>query len=269
MSGATDAGLSASQLAQIPKSGEPLKQRTQVIKLDKMPVVVKGRRAARWAVGYHALDLLAWLSRQPWLRGVPLKTGAAGQEAELRRLRTLAQAGVVVPRVLHVAPDYFVMSYAHGTDLASMLPRDPALIRPRWNLGLDFLRQVHAAGQYLSQAFARNLILSDRGIVAVDFEDDPLQVMTLHDAQTRDWLAYLHSTAWRLPLEDPWVADDLVTALEQEPAGVRQRLLRSAARWSWLRALPSRRERWGRDLIGLQALGRLLLRVEARLSSAR
>lgn len=267
MNGEADAGLSASQLAQLPKSSEMLKQRTQVIRLDKMPVVVKGRREARRALGYQALDLLAWLSGQPWVRGVPLQTGAAGQEAELRRLRSLAQAGLAVPRVLHVAPDYFVMSCAHGTDLASMLPRDPALIRPRWNMGLDFLRQVHAAGQYLSQAFARNLILSDRGVVAVDFEDDPLQVMTLHDAQTRDWLAYLHSTAWRLPLEESWVVEDLVTALEQEPAVVRQSLLRSAARWSWLRVLPSRRERWGRDLVGLQALGRLLLRLREKLSS--
>ena len=29
----------------------------------------------------------------------------------------------------------------------------------------------------------------------IDFEDDPLEVMSLEQAQARDWLAYLHSSA--------------------------------------------------------------------------
>lgn len=266
MSVLAQTGLSAAQLAQIPaaRASSPT-ERTQVLALEGTLVVIKGQRRPRIALGYRILDLLAWLCGLPWLRGVALPTGAAGQASELRRLRALALAGVAVPDVLHVTQDYFVMGYARGTDLASMLPRDPASMRARWNLGLEFLRRAHDAGQCLSQAFARNLILADTGIVAVDFEDDPLQAMTLHDAQVRDWMAYLHSTVWMLPADQDWVVDDLAAHLATQNAPVRHAMALAAGRLAWLRRLPSRRERWGRDLVGLHALGRLLAALAQRL----
>lgn len=261
--------LSTAQLAQIPAAwASRPSRRTQVLTLEGTRFVVKGQRRPRIALGYRILDALAWITGLPWLRGVALPTGAEGQACELRRLRALAQAGVVVPDVLHVAQDYFVMSYAHGADLASMLPRDPALMRTRWNLGLEFLRHVHDAGQCLSQAFARNLILVDNGIVAIDFEDDPMQAMTLHDAQMRDWMAYLHSTVWMLPADQAWVAQDLAAHLATQGAPVRQAMALAAGRLAWLRRLPSRRERWGRDLVGLHALGRLLSALKQELQKA-
>ena len=261
MSLAGESSLSAAELSQIARAETRPAPRTMVLRLDDRIVVVKRQRTDRMALGYRILDLVAWLSHQPWLRGVRISAGKQGQADELARLRALEQAGVAVPQVLHVDSDFFVMGYAQGTDLASMLPREPDLMRHRWGLGLAFLRDAHAHGQYLSQAFARNMILTDQSVVAVDFEDDPLRAMSLAAAQTRDWLAYLHSTLWMLPPAQPWVRHDLCAALRDEPAAVRENLRLTALRWSWMRRLPSKRARWGRDLVGLQALAQVLTEI--------
>ena len=264
MNFAADPALTGAQLQAI--GGAKVRQaaRTAVLDLDGRLVVVKGQRAARLATGYHLLNLFAWLAGQPCLRAAPAHGGAQAQALELARLRELAQAGVAVPKLLHEASDYFVMSHAQGPDLASHLPRSPLLLRQRWNLGLAFLREVHARGQYLSQAFARNLIVTNEGIVAIDFEDDPRQVMSLHAAQTRDWLAYLHSTLWLLPWHEPWVVADLLGVLNKEAQSVRQALRELARGWGWLRRLPKARRPWGRDLIGLQALAEVLVQLDGR-----
>lgn len=259
---AAESALSCAQLAEISGAGARLRQRIGFVRVGPRTVVVKRERPGRIALGYKLLDLLAWLVGQPWLRGVPIHSGAEGQADELERLRALALAGVAVPKVLHAAAGFFVMDLVQGTDLASILPRDCAAMRARWNLGLDFLRDAHHRGQYLSQAFARNLILTGQGIVAVDFEDDPLRRMSLSEAQTRDWLAYLHSTLWMLPRGQAWVEEDLAAALCGESAAVRGALILTADRLGWMRKLPANRARWGRDLVGLQALAEVLFQLK-------
>ncbi len=266
MSHALDQVLTPAQLRSIGEARPRQGVRTQVLALGGRTVVVKWQRPKRFALGYRILSLLAWLARQPSLRGIPPHGGAETQALELKRLRELAGAGVAVPQLLHVATDYLVMSHASGLDLASLLPRDPRLMRQRWNLGLQFVRDVHSRGQYLSQAFARNLIVGAEGIVAIDFEDDPLSVMTLVAAQSRDWLAYLHSTLWMLPRLEPWVMQDLANTLQGEVADLRQCLGDAARRLGWLRHFPKARRPWGRDLISLQALAALLVELEHRTS---
>lgn len=251
--------LSESQLMSIAQARALRRERTMVLTLDREHrVVLKAQRPTRQALGYQLLNLFAWMTGQACLRAAPVRGGAQAQSLELARLRALAAAGVPVPRLLYEGADYFVMSHAEGPDLASHLPRDPSQLRERWNLGLNFLRKVHACGQYLSQAFARNMIVTSAGIVAIDFEDDPLQVMPLQAAQARDWLAYLHSTLWMLPRCEPWVLADLHEALRHEAQGVREILRELAQGWSWLRHLPSARRPWGRDLISLQALAEVM-----------
>jgi hypothetical protein len=254
-----NATLSAAQLLAIARADAARAPRTSRLVLDGRTVVVKREQPRRLALGYRILSLLAWLAGQPWLRGVPLPGGAQGQAVEVARLRQLGQAGVAVPSVLHVADGYFVMDHVPGADLASLLPREPEAMRSRWNLGLHFLRDVHARGQCLSQAFARNLILGPRGIVAIDFEDDPLSLMPLAAAQTRDWLAYLLSTLWMLPHQQAWVLDELEAALHGAAPAVRRGLRDTARRWGWLRRLPNRRRPWGRDLVSVQALAQTMV----------
>jgi len=92
----------------------------------------------------------------------------------------------------------------------------------------------------------------------IDFEDDPLEVMPLAQAQARDWLAYLFSAvsaidAPRAALMAHWQQAQQATGPE-----VRQLVRTAAQRAGWLRRLPARRKPWGRDVVRLQAVGAFL-----------
>ena len=142
-----------------------------------------------------------------------------------------------------------------GDVIQSHHPQAAAL----WREAGDALVRLHAAGQYLSQGFARNMIVdgapaAPRLAGLIDFEDDPLQVMSLPDAQVRDWLTYLHSTLWMLPMPEAEAeADARIDAwMAAESPAVRARYLQACRRMSWLRFLP-RHRRFGRDTLSLQA----------------
>lgn len=230
--------------------------RTEVMHTSEGPVVVKGQRPPRTAIGAWLLNLLAGLARSPEIGPIPAPGGAAGQAIELRRLRELAAAGIRVPRVLHEDSEFFVMERLPGPSLADLLGARPPNAVALWEEGLRFLRDVHARGQALSQASARNLLVTPDGIAAIDFEDDPREVLPLAAAQVRDWLLYLQSTAWLLP----GPLEDRLAAWEQlGPAGAEADALRaSVARMAWMRHLPSRRKPWGRDIVSAQAAAALL-----------
>lgn len=217
-------------------------------------VVVKSMRAPRHPARYRLLGALAGLLGAPYLKTAPLLGGAAGQALEVRRLRALHAAGVRVPQVLHVAPDHFVMQWLGPGDLAAALRQRHPQSAALWREGGEALTRIHCAGQCLSQAFARNMIVSETGTLAgmIDFEDDPLQVMPLADAQARNWLDYLHSTLWLAPLPQAEADACLDAWMQAAPAATRARFTHACQRLAWLRALPTHR-RWGRDTVSLQA----------------
>ena len=225
---------------------------------DAGRIVVKGRRAPRSAVLYRLLNALAWLLDVPYLKTVPLAGGSAGQALEVARLRALHAAGARVPQVLHVdeAQGFFVMQWLGSEHLASALHRGAPQAAALWREAGDELLRVHAAGQYLSQAFARNAIVGEDGRLAgmIDFEDDPAQVMSVEDAQTRNWLDFLHSTLWMAPLPQGEMDAALDGWIAAEPPAVQQRFAHACQRLAWLRRLPKHR-RWGRDTVALQAAG--------------
>ena len=113
---------------------------------------------------------------------------------------------------------------------------------------------MHVRGGYLSHAAARNFMATESGIAMIDFEDDALEVMSLAEAQTRDWLAYLHSTLWILdrPFFERRAA--VVRFLAGESAAVRDGVERAGRRLALLRHLPSARRPWGREVAGARAL---------------
>ncbi|WP_143892965.1 hypothetical protein [Tepidimonas sediminis] len=160
--------------------------------------------------------------------------------------------------MLHVADDHLVLGYVRGSALPRLLAAEPGQAMHAFNLALDGLAYVHRQGQYLSQAFARNAIVSDKGLVYLDFEDDPRTVMSLPDAQTRDWLALLLSSVWicrasRAAMLAAWRA--MEATLDPD---VRSRLRHVARRLAWLRHLPRSRRPWGRDVVTVQALASFL-----------
>ena len=254
----TDARLTLSETERIAASAGWRAQRIEVFETACGRVVAKGQRPPRSAARYRALNALAGLLGVPSLRAAPARGGAAAQAVEVRRLQALRAAGAPVPDLLHVAPDHFVMSWLGANHLSRLLhQRHPAGI-DLWRQGAFTLVRVHAAGQYFSQCFGRNVIVDDacdppRLAGMIDFEDDSLEVMGLPEAQVRDWLVYLQSTLWILnlpmaPLDA--VLDDVLAA---ERAEVRARFARACRRLAWLRMLPASR-RWGRDTLAVQVV---------------
>ena len=219
--------------------------------------------------GYRALGLLAAFTGLPVLRPVPNRGGRAAIATELARIRALAAQGIRVPEVLADSSDAFLMRDlgAPGQPACSLGDAIDAATQPSealalWQRGLDPLDAVHARGQCLSQAFARNLVLCPDGAIAcIDFEDDPAAALPLALCQLRDALCYVHSTAlalqqagaqaqaralWRQWLAAPGRAGDFHTALQA-----------TLSRLGWLRRLPADR-RWGRDAQRLRAAHDLL-----------
>jgi tRNA A-37 threonylcarbamoyl transferase component Bud32 len=228
-------------------------ERVAMVQTSLGAVVVKRQRPARSAWRGRALGVLArGLGVMP-LRPVPAHGGARGQAIEVERLRTLRGAGIRVPEVLHVARPFFVMRHLVGTSLVRLIERGGAEGFENWRRGLAVIADAHARGGYLSHAAARNFIVTEDGIAMIDFEDDALEVMSLAEAQSRDWLAYLHSTLWILerPFDEARAAVGHFLAGE---AAVGNLVARAGRRLAVLRHLPGGRRPWGREVAGARAL---------------
>jgi tRNA A-37 threonylcarbamoyl transferase component Bud32 len=228
-------------------------------------VIVKGQRAQRPAWRYRLLNGLVRLIRLPLLKAAPAHGGARAQRIELDRLHRLAAAGVPVPQVLHAEDEFFVQSWLGEARLDQLLKRGDALLW--WQRGMRALVDVHARDQYLSQAFARNFIARGDALAMIDFEDDPLEVMTLEQAQARDWLAYLHASALafckRWPAPHAECVALLRAELAHERAPVRQRVSDTARRLRWAQRLPAGDGRgWRRHVAILHVAVGLMLAAD-------
>lgn len=252
--------ISLTSVARIEASTVWRDKRVELMDLPEGRMLVKGQRALRSPWPHRVLNMFAKMAGVPYLKAVPVHGGARSQAIEIERLQVLRRAGLAVPEVQHVASDYFVMSYLGSNDLARALREQGAGACGLWMAAMEHLLLVHARGQYLSQCFARNVIVSDGFRGMIDFEDDPLEVMTLEQAQARDWLVFLQSSLWNLALEPARLDAALQQILSRESAPVRKVLAHAARRLSWLRHLPTNRRIWGKDFVSLQAVGAAMYR---------
>lgn len=253
-----DKRLQLSEVEQIAGSAGWRAERIEVFDTSAGRVIAKGHRPLRSPTRHRVLNAIARLVGVPFLRAVPVHGGARAQAVEVARLRALHAAGAPVPEVLHVAPDHFVMRWLGASHLADLLSRRHPAAFELWLGGAQALVRVHAAGQYLSQCFGRNVIVDaqaepPRFVGMIDFEDDPLEVMSLPEAQVRDWLIYLQSTLWNLPVPPARIDAALDALIDAESAPVQALFAAACQRLAWLRHLPESR-RWGRDTIAVQAV---------------
>lgn len=235
-------------------------RRHRVVIMDSTQgkLVIKGQRPARGPARYKLLNLTAGLLNSPFLKAAPAWGGERAQGIETRRLQILADLGFPVPPLLHVDREFFVMGSLGDDNLAHIIQTQPEQAYDAWLRGGDLLLRVHTQDQYLSQAFARNFILHDSTLGLIDFEDDPLEVMSLAQAKVRDWLAYLHSTVWLMPSHQTKMTKQLDAWLDQEAMEVQALMQQAAKRLGWMRHLSANRKRWGRDMVSIQAVGKLL-----------
>lgn len=188
---------------------------------------------------YRLLGGVARLLGQPAMQPVRPHGGGHGLRIEAARIRALGASGLRTPVLHEFGEDWLLLSDLGQVTLDSVLRRAASEDRMvHWQQGADYILRAHRAGQYLSQAFARNFVWSaEAGLGAIDFEDDALAAMSLADAQVRDWLPYCFSTAIHFADRLPVMCDALEAALAAERPTVRAGVQRALKRTAWLRAL--------------------------------
>lgn len=159
-----------------------------------------------------ALDALARMLRIRALRPPPHAGGAEARRIEARRLAELDALGVHVPHIMGESESVLVLSDL-GQTLAQRLREagdDDARIDALTASVVAAIARAHRDGAYFGQLLPRNIAIDDDGIVGfLDFEEDPLQVMSLRDAQTRDWLLFAFGMT-RYYEQRPQVLADLI-----------------------------------------------------------
>lgn len=222
------------------------------------PIMVKGQRPARTQTLFWALDFISKVFFSAIIRPVPAYGGARSQDIEIRRLYELRAAGLPVPKVEHVAKDYLLLQTLEGRPLDSFVSNVGIESKEIFETGLTEIRNLHSAGQYLSQGFARNILVVEKKLWFIDFEDDPLEVLTLKQAQARDYFLYLLSLVWLnramfVAWQDSW--QQFRKTLDPEIYTLLEDVFRKIA---WMRHLPQKRKPLGRDLLQLQALAQFM-----------
>ncbi|MCD9031068.1 serine/threonine protein phosphatase [Luteimonas sp. Y-2-2-4F] len=169
-----------------------------------------------------ALDCVARrLGLQP-LRPPPHRSGADARAVEQRRIQQLQTAGVRVPEILGSGRDVLVLSDL-GPTLSSRMREAadaPARLDTLTGAAVGAIGAGHARGGYFGQPWPRNLTAGDAGIGFLDFEEDPLDVMLLADAQARDWVLFAYGAARYYGDRPQALAGMLHEALAQAPAEV-------------------------------------------------
>jgi tRNA A-37 threonylcarbamoyl transferase component Bud32 len=180
-------------------------ERIEKITSTKGVFWLKKTTPARGIFRYHALNFFSWLMRLPLLKAVPQPGGNKAIANEVNRIKQLTNAGVSVPELLAFDDSWLLIKDAGQSIIKTMKQSDTTQSTRQKLLQtcLDAMKELHKKNQYLSQGFIRNMLLDEptQTIIFIDFEDDPLTVMSLSHAQARDVLLLVNSTA-RFFVED-------------------------------------------------------------------
>lgn len=147
---------------------------------------------------------------------------------EAHRLQALEKENINAPRLLAYNPSGLMMSdITHAEDaqtLADLMQQcaeqhqSPLAI---WQNALQALIALHAKRQYLSQAFIRNILFVDEQWFFIDFEEDPARILSIAECQVRDYLLFLHSSAYFFADEMPQAVAFWQQVMQQHAEDVR------------------------------------------------
>ncbi|MCF6262471.1 MAG: hypothetical protein L3J24_02640 [Xanthomonadales bacterium] len=221
--------------------------RIVAIKAEATPTVwLKKSTTVEGAFGRWVLTKFSNILKLPMLQAVHQPGGREAIATEASRLQALAVAGVQVPELLWQNEEMVLIS-----DLGRKLTNYLKQHRNNHQIKLDVVKQVftalselHNSGQYLSQAFARNVTVLENAdeisIGFIDFEDDPLETMSLENAQARDLLLLIYSLSTYFDnCQSEYQA--LVTAqIFPLPENIKQQLRCFMSKFSWLSKLPGK-----------------------------
>lgn len=169
------------------------------------------------------------------LRSPRRYAGADAKSVERRRLAELKSHGARVPTVIGEGKDTLLLTDL-GSTFASQLrqchdnERRDAMVSRVANA----LAEVHGRGAYLGQAFPRNITLRGDEVGFIDFEDDPGDIMSVTEAQARDWVMFSAGVAKFYRQRPEALARILNHAARHEEHEVRELVAGTARRLGFL-----------------------------------
>jgi len=215
------------------------KKPIQKIELNGQIFWLKQASKPHSKIRYWLMDLFAKRLGSRLLRAIPNPGGSESISIEKHRLTELHNAGINVPYP-ELSDQHYLLLPDQGLNVRSLLKATPdehhklALLRKV----IDSLTTLHKKGFYLSQAFARNITVDKHGNVGyIDFEDDPLTVLSLEQAQARDLLLFVSSTAYLCQNCQPAYVEQIGELLQSYPQSVHQELRQAISSLRWLRTL--------------------------------
>ena len=211
------------------------------------------KRNSRWA--YLPLTLLARCLNIDALKPVPNLGGEQSVALEAMRIRALCAAGIAVPTILAETPEALLLADAGGEETSTQTlleslaqAETPDEIDRLLIMSISALNDVHTRSCYLSEAFARNILVNKEGVVFIDFETDPGHYHKLTDCMVRDWHCFIFSLYGKLskrPLHQERLTAALMSGLQDARADVRDRFIATLPRLKRLQKFPF--QRFGSD----------------------
>lgn len=198
------------------------------------------KRHSTWI--YLPLRWASKLLRLEVLSPIPNFGGDVAIACEIQRLIQLHTQHIRVPQILAQDHDAFLISDAappneQCAELGLTLKKQKTTAQRLdvYRKAIQALQQTHLQRAYLSEAFARNILIDqDQNLTFIDFETDPAAVLNLEQCQSRDWLCFIFSTAAYFNRDELAQASLLITQVLAEHSQSFAEVSRVAGKIQWI-----------------------------------
>ena len=165
--------------------------------------------------------------------------GMDALRGEAKRLRVFDAAGLPVPKVLQETTEHLILTDC-GVQLRGHMRANSDGAEKKWLMAqaLDVLVAIHQSGHAHGRPFLKDMTLSiSKELYVLDLEEDPVERMSLEDAQARDIYLFLLSCAEFEDDPKTGLTQLLSNYLAEAPNGVAPRLIalcKSLRVWRWI-----------------------------------
>jgi len=204
---------------------------------------LKKSAPARGVFRYHALNIFSKILRTPILKAVPQLGGSTALKTEIKRIQQLQAEGILVPEICATSSEWILIKDLGVSIIDDMKSNrsNQKRMRKLFTICLKALKKAHLSNQYMSQCFVRNMLMVDeekKEIGFIDFEDDPLSVMSLEQAQARDLLLFINSTARFFVKDTDYFNNEIQLFLDGHKPEVLDHIKNTNKRLKWVTKLP-------------------------------
>jgi tRNA A-37 threonylcarbamoyl transferase component Bud32 len=217
-------------------------KRIEKIKTEEGVYWLKKSAPARGIFRYYVLNIFSSILSAPLLKAVPQKGGQVALDTESKRIKLLKLNGIIVPNIIAEDSGWLLLENLGDSIIHRMKQNrdDLELVRYLFKICLTGVKELHLKGQYLSQGFVRNILQINQSdeVGFIDFEDDPLDVLTLEQAQARDLLLFVNSTARFFVKDDDYFNQQIHQFLKGHNKEVVDNIKQTNSKMLWITKLP-------------------------------